>query len=152
MNRRKFLSWVGIGGLATYLPVALVACSPQTENNSTSDSNETSSSGDTEKPTIEGFTTIASVQELDEQGQIVQKENEVIIFRDPGTSAVVALNSICTHQGCTVKWKEDKANLNCSCHDTDFGIDGQVIKGPANEPLAPYEVKEQDGYIFVKLT
>lgn len=31
MNRREFLMWVGIGGLASSLPVALTACSPKTE-------------------------------------------------------------------------------------------------------------------------
>ncbi len=147
MNRRNFLSWVGIGGLATYLPVAMVACSPQGET--TSDS-----SGDTSPASneLEGFTNIATVQELDEQGSIVKKEDKVVLFRDPATSSIVALSSVCTHQGCTVKWMQDKTNLNCSCHDTDFAVDGQVLKGPATEPLAPYEIKEKDGAIFVKLT
>jgi cytochrome b6-f complex iron-sulfur subunit len=36
MNRREFLMWVGIGGLASSLPVALTACSPKTEKSESS--------------------------------------------------------------------------------------------------------------------
>ncbi|MBD1808302.1 hypothetical protein H6F98_23020 [Microcoleus sp. FACHB-SPT15] len=29
MNRREFITWVGVGGIASSLPVALAACSPK---------------------------------------------------------------------------------------------------------------------------
>ena len=31
MNRREFLMWVGVGGVASSLPIAIAACSPQTK-------------------------------------------------------------------------------------------------------------------------
>jgi|GEM_PF-1490719 len=33
MKRRSFLSWVGVGMLATSLPVALAACSSEDQGN-----------------------------------------------------------------------------------------------------------------------
>ena len=156
MDRRKFLSWVGVGGIASYLPVAIVACSPSADNSTFSSSSNTNTSSKSPKldktPRADGFIAIATVADLEEKGQIVKKVNDVIIFRDPNTSKLVALKSLCTHQGCTVKWKADKQNLACACHGSAFGKDGTVIEGPANKALDVYEAKEEDGIVLVKLT
>lgn len=155
MNRRKFLSWVGVGGIATYLPIAIAACSPQKDNTITS---ETSTPNPNQPPELDeitstdGFVEIGTVADLEAEGQIVQKVNDVIVFRDPNTSELVALSSLCPHKGCVVKWDKDEQNLACPCHDSFFEINGSVIKGPANQPLDVYQVKEEGGTILVKLT
>ena len=154
MDRRKFLTWFGIGGIATYLPVAIVACSPQGENNNTSappEANNTPPKLD-DTPREDGFIAIATVAELEEKGQIIKRVNDVIVFRDPSTSELVALKSLCTHQGCTVKWKADDDNLACPCHGSTFGKDGSIIEGPASTPLDVYQVKEEEGVVLVKVT
>lgn len=151
MNRRKFLTWVGVGGIATYLPVAIVACSPQGDDNTSAPTANQPPKLD-QTPRADGFVAIATVVDLEEKGQIVKRVNDVIVFRDPQTSELVALKSLCTHQGCTVKWDADDDNLGCACHGSAFGKDGQVIEGPASKPLDLYEAKEEDGIVLVKLT
>ena len=39
----------------------------------------------------------------------------------------------------------------CSLGHSEYGYDGQVIKGPANEPLKKYAVEIQNGEIVVTL-
>ncbi|MCA1991826.1 MAG: cytochrome B6, partial [Coleofasciculus sp. S288] len=60
MNRREFLGWVGVGGIASYLPIALAACSPKVAE----------SESPTSPPRTDGFQSVGTVAELDKSGQI----------------------------------------------------------------------------------
>lgn len=40
----------------------------------------------------------------------------------------------CTHAGCALSRVMDGAAL-CPCHGSTFGLDGEVLRGPATEPL-----------------
>ena len=75
-------------------------------------------------------------------------------FKDAGSPAVlvhldngdfVAYSAVCTHQGCTVAYKNGQ--LACPCHGSVFDpADGAaVIAGPAPKPLAEIPVKVQGG-------
>ncbi|MDB9496449.1 Rieske (2Fe-2S) protein [Spirulina major CS-329] len=75
-----------------------------------------------------------------------------MIFRHPDTADLVALNPMCTHQGCTVKLDPDAKNLPCPCHGSVFALDGSVTTGPAEKPLPVFEVKEEDGLVLVKVS
>jgi len=46
----------------------------------------------------------------------------------------------CTHAGCALSKVIDGAAL-CPCHSSTFGMDGQVLRGPAMEPLRARAVK-----------
>ena len=58
-----------------------------------------------------------------------------------------AVNAVCTHAGCIVNWSaENPAKaFGCPCHGSVFTVDGKVVQGPANKPLARYKVKLQGG-------
>ena len=132
MDRRRFLSWVGVGGIATSLPMAIVACSPQEDTATVGDNNTTIS--DNPPPlndtlTEDGFVSVGTVTEVEEKGFVTKKANDVIVFKDPSTSQLVALNSLCTHQGCEVKWIAKDGNLYCPCHDSVFDTEGKAIEG-----------------------
>jgi Rieske Fe-S protein len=79
-----------------------------------------------------------------------------VTFKDAGSPAVlvrldsgdfVAYSAICTHQGCTVAYKNGQ--LACPCHGSVFDpADGAaVIAGPAPKPLPEIPVKVQGGDI-----
>ncbi len=61
-----------------------------------------------------------------------------------------AFSAVCTHLGCLVKWKKGRRQFFCPCHGARFGLEGEVMGGPAPRPLAKLEVTELPGTIVVR--
>ena len=60
-----------------------------------------------------------------------------------------AMSNVCTHLGCRVRWVVEEEQFFCPCHNAIFDKNGQVVAGPPPRPLDRYEVKEEDGQLFV---
>ncbi|MGB3493469.1 MAG: ubiquinol-cytochrome c reductase iron-sulfur subunit [Elainellaceae cyanobacterium] len=150
MKRREFINWVGLGVLASSLPVAIAACQP-TDPASDSTSEDAATS---DTPREDGFAEIGTVAELDDAGVISDKTfqgEQVLVIRDPGNpETVLAVSSLCTHQGCSVEWR-DSNQFFCPCHSSAFSPDGSVTAGPATEPLPVFEAKIESDVVLVKV-
>lgn len=59
------------------------------------------------------------------------------VYRAP-TGQVHAVSATCTHLGCLVAFNDAERAWECPCHGSRFDIDGAVLQGPANRPLAPH--------------
>ncbi len=69
-------------------------------------------------------------------GTIVQSRNgKVAAFRD-SQGNVHKVSAVCTHMGCIVRWNSSEQTWDCPCHGSRFKPTGEVISGPAEEPLA----------------
>ncbi|MHC5727914.1 MAG: QcrA and Rieske domain-containing protein [Nostoc sp.] len=135
MKRRDFINWVGLGWIASSLPVAIAACSSGTT---------TPASGD--------WQTVGTSAELDKTGQLLAKNSPAGPVLVIGTSKakMTAVNPTCTHAGCTVAWKAEAKKFTCPCHGSEFGVDGKVQKGPATNPLKTYAAKIEGNSVVVK--
>lgn len=72
---------------------------------------------------------------------------EAVLFR-PDEATVAGFSAICTHQGCPVQ--PEGAELRCPCHQSVFdAATGEVLGGPADEPLPALSVRVQDGQVVV---
>jgi cytochrome b6-f complex iron-sulfur subunit len=155
MDRRTFLGWVGVGGLASYFPVALAACTAE-------DSQTTPGATTPESPTVspvaarsDGFAEVGTVKDLDSQGFLKQGQDfpggPLVVIRDPkDANKLVALNPTCSHKQCPVDWKADESLLVCPCHGSKFKPDGSVANGPAAQPLTPLTAKLEGDKVLVK--
>ena len=72
------------------------------------------------------------------------------VVPQPKDGEFFAFSSVCTHQGCQVTRVTEEAII-CPCHSSHFSVTtGEVMSGPAEEPLAKYEVSESGGTLTVK--
>ena len=94
-------------------------------------------------------------------GQAIARASEVppgsaIKFTNSGNPAVlvhlqsgsfVAYSAVCTHQGCTVAY--NNGELACPCHGSVFNPanGGQVVNGPAQQPLPKIPVEVRNGEV-----
>lgn len=153
MNRRDFMQCMGLGALATSLPVAIAACTPKPDTPKPDTPANSSSSPDKTGPAGE-YITIGTLAELNQKGYLSNTTaftEPVIAIQDPTTpDAIIALSSKCTHNGCEVAWQEDL--FACPCHGSKFNPDGTVVQGPATKVLKPFSAKIENDTVLVAKT
>jgi cytochrome b6-f complex iron-sulfur subunit len=59
-----------------------------------------------------------------------------LVINDGPELAPYGISATCTHLGCTVDWNTDARAFVCPCHGSRFDPLGQVVDGPAGDPLA----------------
>ncbi len=97
-----------------------------------------SASGSASQAPPQGISVAAA--DVPEGGGIVVQEKYVVT--QPSAGEYKAFSAICTHQGCPVERVQD-SEIVCPCHGSRFAFDtGQVVGGPAEEPLPSVEFTE----------
>lgn len=95
----------------------------------------------------------ATVADLEGRGVLGIEigEAQVALYHVDGT--YYATHNICTHQHAFMSdGYLDKACIECPLHQALFDVrTGEVLDGPASEPLATYPVKVEGDEIFVDL-
>ena len=149
-SRREFLkvSTFSIGGLISAImgiPAIAYIIGPAIRE---SDSRNWIPLGAADKVEI-GVPTLFKAKVKRQAGWIVdEQELTFYILTDNGRD-FIAMSNVCTHLGCRVRWVDDEDQFFCPCHNAVFDKDGTVADGPPPKPLDQYEVKEEDGQIYV---
>jgi glycine/D-amino acid oxidase-like deaminating enzyme/nitrite reductase/ring-hydroxylating ferredoxin subunit len=69
------------------------------------------------------------------EGAIASSEQgRVAAYRDLN-GVLHAVSPVCTHLGCRVRFNEAEISWDCPCHGSRFGIEGEVLEGPAVRAL-----------------
>lgn len=66
-----------------------------------------------------------------------------------GKNEAVAYSPQCTHLGCVYHWESDARKFVCPCHNSEFGLDGKVLAGPAPRPLDRLVSRVEDGKLLI---
>lgn len=97
---------------------------------------------DLNDPAYAELTVVGGAMKLD----LPDLDFQVLVIRT-GSDTVSALSTICTHAGCPVELPED-GKIWCQCHNSYFSLDGDVLSGPATEPLPQIEARIENSRIL----
>ncbi|MCV7011532.1 Rieske (2Fe-2S) protein [Mycolicibacterium madagascariense] len=64
------------------------------------------------------------------------------VITQPTAGVFKGFSPVCPHRGCNVNAVTD-GKIICPCHDSEFDLDGSVVKGPAKAPLAAKPIAVQ---------
>ncbi len=88
------------------------------------------------KELVAGYLTPAKREDVPVgEGRIIKTDaGEEAVYRAPD-GTIHAVSPVCTHMGCIVNWNAAERSWDCPCHGSRFGVDGEVLAGPAQKPL-----------------
>lgn len=154
LSRKRFIRLGAAVGVTTAGASVVAACGDGGEG----DTPPPEEAGATSEETAGGATeTNGSDGEVIAQVSDVA-ENSATTFTDSGDPAVlvhlpggdfVAYSAVCTHQQCEVAYQPESSQLACPCHGSIFdpADGGQVLNGPAEQPLPEIPVQVQEGQV-----
>ena len=70
----------------------------------------------------------------------LNQRNVRLIISHTDDNSLMALDRLCTHEHCLVKWVPLNHRYECPCHGAKFTIDGTYIEGPAPRHLDRYPI------------
>jgi Rieske Fe-S protein len=76
-----------------------------------------------------------------------EEETEVFLAALP--DGLTAFSASCSHLGCSVDWNSAQGQFLCPCHGSKYDINGNVLGGPAPEPLTRLPVETREEKVFV---
>jgi len=69
------------------------------------------------------------------QGAVLRIDGKAqALYRDDDGN-LFAHKAHCTHMGCPLEYNEAERSFDCPCHGSRFSVQGEVLNGPAKEPL-----------------
>jgi len=69
------------------------------------------------------------------EGKVVNYEGEKVALHKDYEGNLHALNPVCTHMKCEVKWNIAEQSWDCPCHGGRFNADGEVLNCPVDRNL-----------------
>jgi glycine/D-amino acid oxidase-like deaminating enzyme/nitrite reductase/ring-hydroxylating ferredoxin subunit len=71
------------------------------------------------------------------EGKILKLDGQRVAASRDEKGNLSLCSAICTHMRCIVEWNNAEKTWDCPCHGSRFNRKGEVISGPAEEPLEP---------------
>jgi 3-phenylpropionate/trans-cinnamate dioxygenase ferredoxin component len=102
------------------------------------------------------WVAVAEVDDLIESKAIRVGVDGEAVFVVKAGDEVFAIGNQCTHQGAgldrgVVKIAGSVRTVTCPAHGSTFNLEtGKVMRPPATKPVPVYDVKVEDGRVFVR--
>jgi cytochrome b6-f complex iron-sulfur subunit len=125
-------------------------------------SNPTDPVNTTPLSTIQGTVVNNEITIALSSSPIENKNTRALVEYNNGNGAVLvehnsddtykALSGICTHQSCVVSaYDGSNSVFVCPCHNSQFDLNGNVKKGPANTKLRTYSTRIENNSLIITL-
>ena len=77
--------------------------------------------------------------------------NKIAVANVAGT--FYAFGDTCTHMQCSLAEGDlEETTVICPCHGSEFDVtSGDVLRGPAREPVGVYELRAEGGSLEIKV-
>ena len=125
MNRKEFLSVFGLGAAAVACSYCLGGCKVN-DQGITAPAN-VDFTLDLTNPAYSGLKSV---------GGYVGNGGVIVAH---ASSGYVAVSAACTHQGAQIYFDAANNQFYCPSHGSIFATNGQVVRGPAGNPLGSYK-------------
>ena len=99
------------------------------------------------------WTSVAEGDPVEDGGLIhVDIRGEPVVIARRG-GELFAFEGYCTHEECPLADGDlDEDRIVCYCHGSEFYVrTGDVLLGPADEPIAVYPIRVEDGELQVQV-
>jgi cytochrome b6-f complex iron-sulfur subunit len=93
-----------------------------------------------------------ALQKVDGFKEFVAPTGDIVVIIRTDESTFIALSAVCTHEGCLVTFDAGDKQLKCPCHGSVFSETGDVVNGPAVDPLATYSTTFDGETVKVTVT
>lgn len=131
-NRRTVMKSVGVVGAVTAIGTSVGLTSACGSDESTHETPAEASVASSDVPVGSGAVI-----------------DETYVVTQPKKGEFHAFSSVCTHQGCQVRTVTEDT-ITCPCHSSQFSTTtGEVLSGPATDPLPEYAVSDSDGTLTI---
>jgi 3-phenylpropionate/trans-cinnamate dioxygenase ferredoxin subunit len=100
------------------------------------------------------FVTVGRSEELGEGAAQAFRVGDQLVAVARSEGRLFAFSDICTHRQCNLSsgGEIEDSVIECECHGSRFDMGtGEVVGGPAEVPIATFEVRESDGEIQVSV-
>lgn len=140
MDRKEFLSKVGLGAASALFLNCLIGCSKTATVGSTS----------TPAPANVDFTidlTASANSALTKAGGYLYINGIIVAKTTAG--GYLAVSQSCPHQGTRVQYEGGPNDFYCPSHGAVFSSTGSVVSGPVSRALTRYTVTEANGMLHI---
>jgi cytochrome b6-f complex iron-sulfur subunit len=103
-----------------------------------------------EEPLPEFAFRAGAIADFSQPGVYTQHQAEYgvwIVHQADGT--LVALQTVCTHLGCTPDWVPKAERFICPCHGSQYDVWGINVVGPTERPLERFAMLRRGAEVFV---
>lgn len=69
------------------------------------------------------------------EGRVVRRGGKPIARARDDDGVLHTTSAVCPHLSCLVQWNDAEQSWDCPCHGSRFGLDGELLEGPATEDL-----------------